>query len=80
MVARLRSPCNERDEEVARIIAYITGAALIAVGLLALWGAVELWRRGGDTEALAQGFLVPASLFVVGGFVIWMGRQAGRSR
>ncbi|MCB1336053.1 MAG: hypothetical protein KDK10_00845 [Maritimibacter sp.] len=63
---------------MARVIAYIIGAVLIVVGVLALWGAVELWRRGGDTEALAQGFLVPASLFVVGGFVIWMGRQAGR--
>ncbi len=35
-------------------------------------------EMGAGTEALAQGFLVPASLFVVGGFVIWMGIQARR--
>ena len=34
--------------------------------------------RMDNVEALAQGFLVPAMLFVIGGFAVWMGRQAGR--
>lgn len=63
---------------MGRIIAFIIGAVLIVVGAIAFIGALDLARTGADTEALAQGFLVPASLFVVGGFVIWMGTQAGR--
>ncbi|MCB1330321.1 MAG: hypothetical protein KDK28_13215 [Maritimibacter sp.] len=63
---------------MGRIIAFIIGAALIVLGGVAFLGAVDVWRAGGSTEAVAQGFLVPASLFVVGGFVIWMGLQAGR--
>ena len=63
---------------MGRIIAFVIGAALILLGGVALLGAVDLWRTGSDAEALAQGFLVPASLFVVGGFVIWMGLQTGR--
>ncbi|GKY88900.1 hypothetical protein [Sinisalibacter aestuarii] len=59
---------------MGRVIAYIIGAALIVVGVIALFGAVEVVRGGGNAEAIAQGLLVPASLFVVGGFVIWMGR------
>lgn len=62
---------------MGRIIAYIVGAGLIVLGGIAFIGAVDILRAGGDTEALAQGFLVPASLIVVGGFVIWMGMQAG---
>ena len=65
---------------MGRIIAFIIGAALILLGGIAFVGAIDLLRAGADTEALAQGFLVPASLFVVGGFVIWMGLQAGRDR
>lgn len=56
-----------------KIIAIVIGIVLIAVGALAFYGAVELVQSGGSTEAIAQGFLVPASLFVVGVFVIWMG-------
>lgn len=63
---------------MGRIIAYIIGAALIVVGAVAFIGALDLARAHASTEALAQGFLVPVSLFVVGGFVIWMGMQAGR--
>ena len=63
---------------MGRIIAFIIGAVLIVLGAIAFLGAVDVWRAGGSTEAVAQGFLVPASLFVVGGFVIWMGLQVGR--
>ncbi len=63
---------------MGRILAYILGAAMILVGVVALVGAVEVLIGGGSTEAIAQSFLVPASLFVVGGFVIWMGMQSGR--
>jgi hypothetical protein len=63
---------------LGRIIAFIIGAALILLGGVAFLGALDIWRAGGDAEALAQGFLVPASLFVIGGFVLWMGFQAGR--
>ena len=63
---------------MGRIIAFIIGAALILLGGIAFIGALDLLRTGASTEALAQGFLVPASLFVVGGFVLWMGMQAGR--
>lgn len=63
---------------MGRIIAFIIGAALIVVGGIAFLGALDVWRGGGDTEAVAQGFLVPASLFVIGGFAIWMGFQTGR--
>ncbi|HCQ65462.1 MAG TPA: hypothetical protein DIU07_10020 [Rhodobacteraceae bacterium] len=63
---------------MGRIIAFIIGAALILLGGIAFIGALDLLTAGADTEALAQGFLVPASLFVVGGFVLWMGVQARR--
>ncbi len=63
---------------MGRIIAFVIGAVLIVLGGIAFIGALDIWRAGGDTEALAQGFLVPASLFVVGGFVLWMGMQARR--
>jgi len=56
-----------------RIIAFAIGAGLILLGGVAFIGAVELWRGGGSLEAVAQGFLVPATLIVVGGFVFWMG-------
>lgn len=58
---------------MAQVIAYVIGAILIGLGVISFIGAVEIARGGADTEAIAQGFLVPASLFVVGGFVIWMG-------
>ncbi|MEJ1992660.1 MAG: hypothetical protein P8X50_13450 [Maritimibacter sp.] len=61
-----------------QIVAILIGGVLIAVGALALWGAVELLNSGATTEAVAQGFLVPASLFVVGIFVIWMGVKGQR--
>lgn len=63
---------------MGRIIAFIIGGALVVLGGIAFIGALDVWRAGGDAEALAQGFLVPASLLVVGGFVLWMGMQAGR--
>lgn len=63
---------------MSRIIAFVVGLALLALGVVSLIGAVELWQTGADTEALAQSFLVPISLFVIGGFVIWMGSQSGR--
>ena len=63
---------------MGRIFAYIAGAVLFVLGVLALIGAVEVWRGGGDAEAMAQSFLVPASLFLVGGFAIWWGWQSGR--
>lgn len=62
-----------------RIIAFLIGAGLIVLGAVAFIGAVELWRGGGGLEAVAQGFLVPATLVVVGAFVVWMG-LAGRDR
>ena len=62
---------------MGRIIAFIVGTALIGLGGIAFLGALDVWRAGGDAEALAQGFLIPASLFVIGGFVRWMGVQAG---
>ncbi|RME16114.1 MAG: hypothetical protein D6801_06100 [Alphaproteobacteria bacterium] len=61
-----------------RIIAYVIGAALIVLGAIALFGAFEDFRAGGTTDRLAQEFLAPISLFIVGGFAIWMGRQTGR--
>ncbi len=60
-----------------RILAFLIGAGLIALGGVAFVGAMEVWRSGAGVEAIAQGFLVPVSLIVVGGFVIWMG-LAGR--
>ncbi len=63
---------------MGRIFAFIIGGALIVLGGIAFLGALDVLRAGGDTEAVAQGFLVPASLFVIGGFVLWMGFQAGR--
>lgn len=65
---------------MSRIIAFTIGAALILLGGVAFVGAIDLLRAGADTETLAQGFLVPASLFVIGGFVLWMGVQARRDR
>ena len=65
---------------MGRIIAFIIGAALILLGGVAFLGALDVARAGGDAEALAQAFLVPASLLVVGGFVLWMGFQAGQKR
>lgn len=61
-----------------RFIAFLLGAGLIVLGGIAFVGAIELLRNGAGTEALAQGFLVPVSLILVGGFVIWMGLK-GRS-
>lgn len=63
---------------MGRIIAFTIGGVLIVVGGIAFVGALELAGTGATTEALAQAFLVPASLFAVGGFVLWMGVQAGR--
>lgn len=62
---------------MGRVITAVIGGLLIAVGGISLIGAFELFRSGASTEAIAQGFLVPATLFVVGGFVIWMSRQSG---
>jgi len=56
-----------------RIIAFAIGAGLILLGGIAFTGAVELSREGAGLEAMAQGFLVPATLIVVGAFAIWMG-------
>lgn len=56
-----------------RFLAYGIGAGLIALGGIAFLGAVEIWRGGARLEELAQGFLVPVSLILIGGFVIWMG-------
>lgn len=61
-----------------RIIAFIIGAALILLGGISFIGALDLRSADATTEALAQAFLVPVSLFVIGGFVLWMGFQAGR--
>jgi hypothetical protein len=61
-----------------KTISIVIGVVLIAVGGLALLGAIDLLRSGGSTEVVAQGFLVPASLFLVGGFVIWMGFNTRR--
>ncbi len=63
---------------MGRIITSIIGGLLIALGAVSLVGAVELARSGATTEAIAQGFLVPISLFVVGAFVIWMGWQSSK--
>jgi len=63
---------------MGRMITSVIGGLLIALGVISLIGAVEIFRSGADTEAIAQGFLVPATLFVVGGFVLWMGWQSGR--
>lgn len=65
---------------MGRVITSVIGVMLIALGGVSLIGAVDILRSGGSTEELAQGFLVPASLFVVGGFVIWMGWQARGGR
>ncbi len=59
-------------------ISIVIGVVLIAVGGLTLLGAIDLLKTGGSTEVIAQGFLVPASLFIVGGFVIWMGLSPRR--
>ncbi|SMH50825.1 hypothetical protein [Maritimibacter sp. HL-12] len=56
-----------------RLLAYAIGGALVALGGIAFLGAVELLRDGAGAEDLAQGFLVPVTLVVIGGFVIWMG-------
>lgn len=56
-----------------RIVALLIGVGLVLLGGISFTGAVELWRGGASAEALAQGFLVPATLIVIGGFVIWMG-------
>lgn len=56
-----------------RILAFVIGAGLVLLGGVAFTGAVELSRGGAGLEAMAQGFLVPATLIVVGAFVIWMG-------
>ncbi len=64
---------------MGRVIAMVIGGLLIAVGVIALVGAAEILRAGGNTEDISQAFLVPVSLFVVGGFVIWMGSQSGKS-
>lgn len=61
-----------------RVIAFVIGGILIVVGAISLVGAFEVFTNGATNEAVAQGFLVPASLFVVGGFVIWMGLNAPR--
>jgi hypothetical protein len=63
----------EKGNPMGRVIAYVIGAVLIGLGGVSLFGAVEVALSGADAEAIAQGFLVPATLFVVGGFVIWMG-------
>lgn len=60
-----------------KILAFGIGGLLIVIGVIALFGAVEVWRSGGDVATVAQSFLVPASLFAVGGFVIWMGLNIG---
>lgn len=52
------------------ILILILGGALVAVGGLGLLGAVELARGGGGTEAIAQAFLVPVTLFIFGGAAI----------
>lgn len=62
-----------------RILAFVIGAGLIMLGGVAFIGALELWRGQASTEALAQGFLVPVSLILIGGFVVWMGLK-GRER
>jgi len=56
-----------------RIVTFVLGAGFILLGGIAFIGAVELWRGGGSVENVAQGFLVPATLIVVGGFVVWIG-------
>lgn len=63
---------------MGRLITSAIGGGLIVIGAISLVGAFELVGTGATTEALAQGFLVPVSLFVVGAFVIWMGWQSGR--
>ena len=63
---------------MGRIITSIIGGLLIALGAVSTLGAFEVARGGASTEAIAQGFLVPVSLFVVGGFVIRMGWQSHR--
>lgn len=63
---------------MGRVISYIIGGALIALGGVAFVGAVEAVRAGATLETIAQSFLVPASLFVIGGFVIYMGMGGGR--
>lgn len=56
-----------------KILSFVIGGVLIAIGVLALLGAIETLRGGATTDVVAQSFLVPVSLFVVGAFVIWMG-------
>lgn len=63
---------------MGRIITSIIGGLLILLGVISLVGAFELVGSGATTETIAQGFLVPVSLFVVGAFVIWMGWQSRR--
>lgn len=63
-----------------RVLGATLGTLLILVGVIALFGAIEVVRGGGTLEAVAQGFLVPATLFVIGGFALYMsitGRKNG---
>ncbi|PID35628.1 MAG: hypothetical protein CR993_09285 [Rhodobacterales bacterium] len=57
---------------MGKVVGYGVGGILIVLGVLALIGAVELVVADAGLEAIAQGFLVPISLFVVGGFLIYM--------
>jgi len=61
---------------MGRYIAFAIGGLLIVLGAIALLGAVELVGAGSTAEAVAQAFLVPAALFLIGGFVIYMGLGA----
>lgn len=63
---------------MARVITAVIGGVLILLGGVSMIGAFELLRGDATTEAIAQGFLVPVSLFVVGGFVLWMGWGGGK--
>lgn len=63
---------------MGRIIGMVIGGLLLAIGVIALIGAVELLRSAATTEEIAQGFLVPASLFAIGGFAIWMSWKSRR--
>ena len=65
---------------MGRVLGAALGTLLILLGAIALFGAVEVARGGGTVEAIAQGFLVPVTLFVVGGFALYMavtGRSGG---
>lgn len=54
-----------------RLLFGLIGAALAVVGVISLLGAIELARGGASPEQMAQGFLVPVSLFVVAAFALW---------